>query len=70
MDSIRQTQIMPTIQLWKLPIAFCLTVKALDCRKFLVNEKELATQSGGWVNQTMDPGLYIMDVTMNPGKNG
>jgi zinc protease len=43
--------------------------KSSRLQKILVNEKELATQSGGWVNQTMDPGLYIMDVTMNPGKS-
>jgi hypothetical protein len=43
--------------------------KSSRLQKILVNEKELATQSGGWVNQTMDPGLYIMDMTMNPGKS-
>lgn len=54
-----------------LEIAHCILFdgKSSRLQKILVNEKELATQSGGWVNQTMDPGLYIMDVTMNPGKS-
>jgi zinc protease len=38
-------------------------------QKILVNEHELASSAGGWVNQTIDPGLYIMDITMNPGKS-
>lgn len=54
-----------------LEIAHCILFdgKSSRLQKILVNEKELATQSGGWVNQTMDPGLYIMDITMNPGKS-
>ena len=53
-----------------LEIAHCILFDGRSARlqKILVNEKELATQAGGWVNQTKDPGLYIMDVTMNPGK--
>ncbi len=54
-----------------LEIAHCILFdgKSSRLQKILVNEKELATQSGGWVNQTKDPGLYIMDITMNPGKS-
>ena len=53
-----------------LEIAHCVLFDGRSARlqKLLVNEKELATQVGGWVNQTKDPGLYIMDITMNPGK--
>ena len=54
-----------------LEIAHCILLdgKSSRLQKILVNDKELATQSGGWVNQTKDPGLYIMDITMNPGKS-
>lgn len=54
-----------------LEIAHCILFDGRSARlqKILVNEKELATQVGGWVNQTKDPGLYIMDITMNPGKS-
>lgn len=54
-----------------LEIAHCILFDGRSARlqKILVNEYELTTQVGGWVNQTKDPGLYIIDVTMNPGKN-
>lgn len=54
-----------------LEIAHCILFdgKSARLQKILVNEKELATQTGGWVNQTKDPALYVIDVTMNPGKS-
>ena len=53
-----------------LEIAHCILFDGRSARlqQILSNEKELTAQIGGWVNQTKDPGLYIIDGTMNPGK--
>lgn len=34
----------------------------------LVAETQIAAEAGGWVNQTKDPGLYIIDVSLQPGR--
>ncbi|MFH1263060.1 MAG: pitrilysin family protein [Pseudomonadota bacterium] len=30
----------------------------------LITDTQIASEAGGWVNQTKDPGLYIIDITM------
>jgi zinc protease len=32
----------------------------------LVTDGQIASEAGSWVNQTKDPGLFIMDITMRP----
>jgi zinc protease len=32
----------------------------------LITDEAIASEAGGWVNQTKDPGLYIIDVSMKP----
>ncbi len=34
----------------------------------LVTDKEIAAETGGWVDQAKDPSLYVIDVTMREGR--
>lgn len=34
----------------------------------LIADAQIASEAGGWVNQTKDPGLYVIDVSMKPNE--